>query len=82
MFGMLFADEGFTAPSVSFGLHPTGPTRAQPKLVGWCPTTHEIGILPIPPAVRAFLTRVSTTPSADFCPTIRMSCPTLSHGSR
>jgi len=31
--------------------------------------------------VRAFLTRVSTSPFADFCRRIRTSCPTLSHDS-
>jgi hypothetical protein len=39
------ADDGFTARPVPFGLHPIRTWQAQPKLIGWCMTTHEVGAL-------------------------------------
>ena len=41
-------DEGFTAHPVPFGLHPFRTRQAQPKLIGWCMTTHDVGILTTP----------------------------------
>jgi hypothetical protein len=39
------ADDGFTARPVPFGLHPIRTWQAQPKLIGWCMTTPEVGAL-------------------------------------
>src|SRR5437870_3299984 len=35
-------DEGFTAPLVPFGLHPFRTRQAQPRLIGWRMTTHDV----------------------------------------
>ena len=56
----------------------SGPTRAQPKLVGWCHTCHEIDALQISPTVQAFIRRRTTMPSADCCCRVRMNLFTLS----
>ena len=53
------AHEGFTAHSVPFGLHPFRTRQAQPKLIGWCMTTHDVGM--------------STTP--DDCSGLQSSLP-------
>jgi len=44
-FEALSANVGFTAHPVPFGLHPIRTRQAQPKLIGWCMTTHEVGVL-------------------------------------
>ena len=41
----LSADVGFTAHPVPFGLHPIRTGQAQPKLIGGCLTTPEVGVL-------------------------------------
>src|SRR5580658_11088726 len=49
--------------------------------MGWRSATHEFDVLLLTLTVGAFLTRVSTTPAADFCRRIRMNHSTLSHAS-
>jgi hypothetical protein len=71
----------FRRSQVPVGLHPIAPWQAQPRLIGWRMTVQENRVLLATITVRAFLTRVSTLPLADFCRRIRMSCPTLSHDS-
>jgi hypothetical protein len=73
MFGAFLADEGFTAPRIRFGLHPMESVQAQPKLVGWRHTHHEIDALEITPTVWAFAADATTMPSADFCRAIGMA---------
>ena len=62
-----FTDEGFAAPRATFGLHPSLTWQAQPKLIGWRSTIHEIRALVLTITVQAFVTNVTTMPSADFC---------------
>src|SRR6202040_2463036 len=52
--------------------------KAQPKLIGWRHATREFDVLLLALTVWAFLTRVSTTPAADFCCRIRVNYSTLS----
>src|SRR6202790_5743959 len=46
--------------------------------MGWRSATHEFDVLLLALTVWAFLTRVSTTPAADFCCRIRVNYSTLS----
>ena len=57
------------------------PTRGPPKRDGSCTTLIETPALLALPIVRAFLTCVSTTPSADFCCAVRTPHDVLSHHS-
>ena len=52
-------DEGFTAHPVPFGLHPFRTRQAQPRLIGWRMTAHDVGM--------------STTP--DYCSGLRSPFP-------
>src|SRR5713226_3063397 len=47
----------------------------------WRSATHEFDVLLLTLTVWAFLTRVSTTPAADFCCRVRVNYSTLSHDS-
>jgi hypothetical protein len=51
------------------------------KLIGWRGATQEFGVLLFALTVRAFLTRVSNTPSADFCCALKPSHDAFSHQS-
>jgi hypothetical protein len=57
------------------------PIKVPPKRVGECNTLIETQALLTLPMVRAFLTRVSTPPSADFCCTVRAPYDVLRHDS-
>ena len=79
-FETLSAAVGFTAHPAPFGLHPIRTGQAQPKLIGWCMTTHEVGVLlprllfgPSPP---------TTMPSADFCRSLTLDYSRVSLSSR
>ena len=68
-FETLSANVSFTAYTVPFGLHPIRTGQAQPKLIGWCMTTHE---------VRVLLPRLLFGPS----PPQRLLCPLLTSATR
>jgi hypothetical protein len=72
------ADEGFTAHPVPFELHPHRTGQAQPKLIDWCLTTQEVGVLLLPITFRAFVTAVTPMPSADFCRPVTRDCSRVS----
>jgi hypothetical protein len=52
------------------------------KLIGWRGATQEFGVLLFALTVRALLTRVSNTPSADFCRALKPSHDAFSHERR
>ena len=62
-------------------LHRAVPAQGPPKRDGECNTLIETQVLLTLPIVRAFAARATTTPSADFCCTVRTPCDVLSHGS-
>jgi hypothetical protein len=72
------ANVGFTAHPIPFGLHPIRTRQAQPQLIGWCLTTHEVGVLLLLITVQAFVTAVTTMPSADFCRSVTRDCSRVS----
>ena len=62
-------------------LHRALPAQGPPKRVGSCNTLIETPALLTLPIVRAFLTRVSNTPSADFCHAVKTPHDAFSHES-
>ena len=67
--------------SIQRRLHPPSAHGGPPKQDGQCNAPIETRVRLTSPIVCAFLTRVSTTPSADFCPAVRTSHDILSHRS-
>jgi len=51
-------------------------------LIGWRGATQEFGVLLFALTVRALLTRVSNTPSTDFCRALKPSHDAFSHERR
>ena len=64
-----------------FRLHSLLNLQSSARLIGWRNATRESNVLLLALTVWAFLTRVSTTPAADFCGRIRVNYFTLSRES-
>ena len=62
-------------------LHRAVPTKGPPKWDGECTTLIETQALLTLPIVRAFAAGAASTPSADFCCTVRTPYEVLSHQS-
>ena len=66
---------------VPFGLHPSHPWQAQPKLIGWRMAIQENRALLFTITVWAFVACATNMPAADFYCGIKVPCDTFSHNS-